>query len=513
VANETEIKHAQAPREGSGLDSFPSSFWVANVMELFERGAYYGLNAVLAVYLSNKVADGGLGFTEDMVGLLQSFVYAATYVFPILGGALADRYGYRKMLLVAFSLLAAGYFLSGNVTTYGVIFATLLIMATGSGLFKPIISGTIARTTTEKNSGMGFGIYYWMINLGALIAPLVAGFLRDSFSWRWVFFASSLYCAAMLIPVAFFYRDPPKPESTKKLRQVLGNAVIVLSDARFMLMIFVYSCFWILYFQNFGSVLWYLRDFIDPTPVNAFFARVPVFGWIGVTRLGPEHVTVINAGTIVALQVAVNFIVKRFKPLPTMVTGILIGSAGFLCLATSQYAWIFILGIVIFSIGEMTCHPKYYSYIGIVAPQESKATYMGYAFLYGVIGSLVGSNVGGEMYYRFLAPLKNRTGISSSLRNFWLVFAILGIVTMFLLILYNRIFGEDTPETRRKARRVMIFIYGLLVVLSAGMVIFVYSSKGAVPPKTWVQSVIMLLIGSGGLYTLLLRPHPAGDRN
>ena len=292
---------------------------------------------------------------------------------------------------------------------------------------------------------------------------------------------------------------------------MLGNAVIVLSDARFMLMIFVYSCFWILYFQNFGSVLWYLRDFIDPTPVNNFFARVPIFGWIGVTRLGPEHVTVINAGTIVFLQVVVNFIVKRFKPLPTMVVGILIGSAGFLCLATSQYAWIFILGIVIFSIGEMTCHPKYYSYIGIVAPQESKATYMGYAFLYGVIGSLVGSNVGGEMYYRFLAPLKGQTGISSSLRNFWLVFAILGIVTMLLLVVYNRIFGEDTPDTRRKARRVMIVIYGLLVFLSAGMVIFVYTSKGLVPPKTWVQSTIMLLIGVGGLYTLLRRPHPEGQ--
>jgi MFS family permease len=130
----------------------------------------------------------------------------------------------------------------------------------------------------------------------------------------------------------------------------------------------------------------------------------------------------------------VNFIVKRFKPLPTMIGGILLGSAGFLCLAMSQYAWIFILGIVIFSIGEMTCHPKYYSYIGIVAPQESKATYMGYAFLYGVIGSLVGSNVGGEMYYRILAPLKGRTDISSNLRNFWLIFAVLGIVTMLLLV-------------------------------------------------------------------------------
>ncbi|MBN2070089.1 MAG: MFS transporter [Candidatus Krumholzibacteriota bacterium] len=493
----------------TGIGSFPRSFWVANIMELFERGAYYGLNALLAIYLSEKVVNGGLGFTEDMVGLLQSFVYAMTYVIPILGGALADRYGYRKMLLVAFSLLGAGYFVAGQVTTYGVIFISLLVMATGSGLFKPIISGTIARTTNEKNSGFGFGVYYWMINLGALVAPLVAGYIRDSLSWSWVFTISAIYCALMLLPAAFLYKDPPKPESSKNLKEVLSGAVTVLSDARFMLLIFVYSCFWILYFQNFGSVLWYLRDFIDPAPITRFFARMGMD-----YTLRPEHVTVVNAGTIVVLQIFVNLIVKNIKPLPTMVGGILIGSAGFFVLASSQHAWIFILGIAVFSIGEMTCHPKYYSYIGIVAPQEKKATYMGYAFLYGVIGSLVGSNVGGEMYRAILSPIKEKAnlaglsplelaGTGTTLRNFWLVFAALGIVTTFGLVIYNKLFGEDNVTTRNRARRVMFFIYGLLTVLSVGMVFFVNNTKGAIPPKTWIQSTIMILIGIGGFYTLL----------
>ena len=147
-------------KKKSGLASFSSTFWTANVMELFERGAYYGMNALLAVYLTDEAIKGGLGFAEDDASLLQSVVYAITYVFPILGGALADRYGYRKMLMFAFSLLSAGYFLTAQVTQYGVIFATLLLMAVGSGLFKPIISGTIARTTTEENSGFGFGVYY-----------------------------------------------------------------------------------------------------------------------------------------------------------------------------------------------------------------------------------------------------------------------------------------------------------------------------------------------------------------
>jgi POT family proton-dependent oligopeptide transporter len=98
------------PRRGL-LRSFPGVFWIANVMELFERAAYYGLNSVLAIYLTDSVQRGGLGFSEQSVGFLQSLIYAFTYVVPVLGGALADRYGYRRMLLVAFSLLSCGYFL------------------------------------------------------------------------------------------------------------------------------------------------------------------------------------------------------------------------------------------------------------------------------------------------------------------------------------------------------------------------------------------------------------------
>src|SRR5512140_728229 len=267
VSTDTEVTRART--------GFPATFWVANVMELFERAAYYGMNSVLAVYLAGRVEEGGLGFSEQSVGFLQSIVYAATYVLPIAGGALADRYGYRRMLLVAFSLLSAGYFASGNVTAYGAVFTALLLMATGAGLFKPIISGTIARSTTEANSGFGFGIYYWMINVGAFIAPLFVSWLKG-FSWSYVFTASALYCALMLLPTLFAYHEPPKPENTKRLGEVLASAAMVLGDARFMLMIFIYSGFWILYFQNFGSILWYMRDFVDKGPVNRFFADIGI---------------------------------------------------------------------------------------------------------------------------------------------------------------------------------------------------------------------------------------------
>ena len=169
----TEPRETEPMASTSLLRRYSPTFWTANVMELFERAAYYGMNSILAGYLTLAVVDGGLGFSTQAVGFLQGIVYACTYVLPILGGALADRYGYRRMLLVAFSLLATGYFAAGHASTYALVFLALLVMATGSGLFKPIISGTIARTTDERTSAFGFGIYYWMINLGAFLAPLV----------------------------------------------------------------------------------------------------------------------------------------------------------------------------------------------------------------------------------------------------------------------------------------------------------------------------------------------------
>ena len=487
------------------LRDYSPTFWTANVMELFERAAYYGMNSILAGYLTLAVAEGGLGFSTQSVGFLQGIVYACTYILPILGGALADRYGYRRMLLVAFSLLSAGYFAAGHASTYALIFLALLVMATGSGLFKPIISGTIARATDERTSAFGFGIYYWMINLGAFVAPLVVSWLRG-FSWKYVFIASSLYCAAMLVPALFVYREPARPASTKSLREVLGGAAEVLGDARFMLMIVVYSMFWILYFQNFGTVLWYLRDVIDKEPVSrAITALLRGIGLDVAFRFDIEHVTVINAGTIVLLQVLVSRIVASRPALPTMVTGMAIGGAGFAVLASSMNPWVFVAGIALFSVGEMTAHPKYYSFIGIVAPPDRKALYMGYAFLYGVFGSLLGANLGAFLYARMIEPAIGSAGIAGTARLFWLLFTVLDVFAAGALVVFFRKFGEDTPATRSAAARAMRLVYGLIVLLGAAFLAMGLTAS-PVQPRTVVQALIFLALGAGGIVVIRRTP-------
>jgi hypothetical protein len=314
-----------------------------------------------------------------------------------------------------------------------------------------------------------------------------------------VFTASALYCGLMLLPTLLAYTDPPRPPSTKTFREVLLGAAEVLADARFMLMIVVYSGFWILYFQNFGSVLWYLRDFIDKAPVSA--ALTSAFAAVGLPWtfvFDAEHVTVINAGTIILLQVYVSRTVKNKPALPTMVTGMLFGAVGFLLLAASRNPWVFILGIAVFSIGEMTAHPKYYSFVGLVAPADRKAVYMGYAFLYGVFGSLLGSNIGAYLYERVLKPVVATPEAWGRTHWFWLMFAALDVVAAVGLIWFARAFGQDTADTRRRARVVMLFVYSLILLLGAG---FCYSALSSTPvqARTAVQSIIFLALGAGGL--------------
>jgi dipeptide/tripeptide permease len=468
-------------------------------MELFERGAYHGMNSVLAVYLV-KV----LFFREQAVGFLQGFFYLLTYVLPILGGALAERLGYRKMLMVCFSLLAMGYFAVGYFTSYSMIFVFLLVAATGSGMFKPIITSTIAKTTTKETSSFGFGLYYWTINLGGFLAPLWMSYVKG-FNWRYVFFSSAAWSFFMLLPSTFLYRDPERSKNTQPIRHVLKEAVLVLSNSRFMLLIVVYSTFWISYFQLYGPILWYLRDFIYRSPVDRFMASLGIPFTFDV-----EHVTVINAGVIILLVVIVSRIIKNISTLPVIIAGIAMGSVAFLVIAFSPSAWIFILGIVLLSIGEMVAHPQYYNYVGMIAPKDKIAVYMGYSFLYGVGGSLIGSNMGAILYEKILKPVAPSpetvtAGVPlsvstfSQVRLFWIIFAVIGLSCMIGMLLYNRFFAQDTPEANRRAWKIMLGIYIFLVI--AGLYFLIYSLffTPEIPWRTVVQSLIMLGVGAGGI--------------
>ncbi len=462
----TELKKKASFRD------FPATYWVVIVFEFFERGAYYGVMSILSVYLTDM-----LGFTKTEVGTIKSTIQPLLYFLPILSGAVADRLGYRKTLMVAFTLLGIGYYLTAQVTDYLAVFVFLIIMAFGAGTFKPIISGSIAKMTNESNSTLGFGIFYWSINLGAFVFPLVVVPWLKAMDWSYVLIMAGIVTALMIIPTFFVYKEPEREkvdDSQNSLFSIFGDIgkkiALVFMDWRFMLFIFIYSWFWILYFQMFDSVLWYVQQFVDATALNNFVNSVTGLDW----KFDVEHVTVVNAFTIIVLQLLVSSIVKNTKALPTLIVGIGMGTLGMAILAFSNNIWVFLAGIMLFSIGEMTAHPKYISYLGLIAPKDKKATYMGFGFLYGFFGSFVGGYLGAWLYVKFVdipmldfirislptATITNEMKISDAIAiaesagitkdtvssyahtsELWLLFSGIGVLCIIGLLLYQKFIG------------------------------------------------------------------------
>ena len=416
------------------IKSFKRNFWVVILMEFFERGSYYGVMSVFSVFLVMDVAAGGRGFSKESVGLMKSITTPLLYFLPILGGAIADRFGYKKVLFFAFITMSIGYLLMGLSNTYNLIFASFIVTVLGAGVFKPIISGTIARTTDESNSSLGFGIYYWAINLGAFLVPLILIPILKNISYSYIFFMAAIGTGWLFFLNLFAYKEPTKSQSDKSLLTVFKEMVLVLKDVKFILLIVIYSGFWVMYFQMYDSVLWYFKEYINMKPLNdamnsflSLFVNNP--NW----KFEEEHVTVINAGVIILLQILVSNIVKNTKPLPTMIVGIGFGIVGMAILGISSSPWVFLIGIIIFTFAEMIAHPKFISYVGLIAPEDKKALYLGYSFLYGVIGSSIAGVLGANMYVHFITNLHNPSA-------FWFIFCGIGVLTIIGLLIYSKVF-------------------------------------------------------------------------
>jgi len=421
-----------------GISSFSRNFWTAISMEFFERGSYYGVMSVLSVYLVISKDNGGLGFSKESVGVIKSTITPLLYFLPILSGAIGDRYGYRKVLFFAFFTMSLGYWFAGFSTTYVTVFSSLILVALGAGFFKPMIVGTISRVTNESTSSLGFGIFYWSINLGAFLFPLILVPYLKSVSYHYIFFMAAIGTGWLLLLNFFVYKEPAGTRISKPLGQVMTEMLSVLRDYRFILMIVIYSGFWIMYFQVYDSVLWYLTEKVDMSPLNQVVNRfLSLFMANPSWKFEAEHVTAMNAGAIILLQLLVSSLVRKTKALPTMIIGIAMGSIGMGILAISPNAWIFMASMFIFTLGEMIAHPKFIAYVGLIAPQDKKALYQGYSFLYGVIGSGVGGVLGASLYVQFVEKLNQPSLL-------WLTFSMIGVLTIIGLLLFNRFLSPKT---------------------------------------------------------------------
>lgn len=412
---------AFAARVRKTVTGFHPTFWVANGMELFERLAFYGQQIVLAIFLRNK-----LGFTEEEAGGLTGIFGGLIYLLPIVGGTLADRFGFRRAFAVAFGILAVGYLLIGTtgmsaletvyqgLPLYPVLLVYLVFTAIGGSFIKPSVLGTVAVTSTPENKSMGYAIYYWIVNVGALLGPTIAFLVRDSAGIEFVYVVSAISCAAMFLVNALFYREVRREGEAhvEPLAAKLANLVTVLRNTRFMIFLLIFSLYWITFWQEFIIMPYYIVDFIDP---EAPFEIIQSWG---------------GAGAIILLQIPVNLVTRRLHTRAAILTGFAISSLCWLIVALAPSVPTIVAGVMVFAIGEMTQAPRYYEYISELAPAGQQGMYQGYAFLPIAIAFFVGGPFGGYVYATYAK------GAADPSQVWWIVFGV-GLLATVLMGIYN----------------------------------------------------------------------------
>ncbi len=420
-AGEVDSGDPEAPGPEEGrlallFGSFNRLFWVVNAFELFERGAYYGTMAVLGVHVVlNILAEDP--FARALWGSLYSFLIILLYFLPLFAAALADKYGYKKMLIVAFASMLIGYTSLSFVRPgqFGLLVATFFMVGIGAGIFKPIISASIAHVTPEERRNLAYSIYYWMINLGAMVFPFAIGvFFTDTALYYYVFLVSSGLVAINMVILFLYYTNPIEPMPELRVGQALQRIIPALRDKWFVTLLVIYSGFWFMFAYN--------HTFLPVMMLE--FGRMPE--WFTAPFLAT-----INPGTIVVLGPFLGKLVEKRKSLNVMMFGMVIFCIGFAMNGMSNSRSLFVLGIIIFSIGEFIVHPGFISYVSKIAPKDKVAIYLACIFISTGLGQLVGGFVHG-LSYNYFAYNEQRPQVYIAT-----VIAV-GLLTLVAFMWYNR---------------------------------------------------------------------------
>jgi dipeptide/tripeptide permease len=431
---------------------FPRTFWVANGAELFERAAYYGMFIALTLYLTDRV-----GFTDLEAGIVAACFASVLYLLPMFTGALADRIGFRQALMLAFALLAIGYFVLGASQQKLIVILALLIIMVGGAMVKPVISGTAAKCSDEAHRPRAFSIFYLVVNIGAFLGKTVAKPLRTGFQvpfteWKltlgleYINFYACLMALAALVFLALFYRN-----------------------VRFMCLIVIVAGFWAIQGQLYASMPKYILRVVGPDA-------------------SPEWLANINPLVVVLLVVPITHLVRRFKPSNSIGIALAIVPLAALSLALSPLLqaragnqvqildWVTprpvtvmaVCGIALLGLAECFLSPKYYEFASKQAPRGQVGMYMGYQSLTTFIAWAFAFSSSGYLLTRFcpdpntLAPAAyeqwqaaTSPGSAAALPDayahahyLWYAYAAVGVLAFIALLIFKT--TTDAIDRRRE---------------------------------------------------------------
>jgi proton-dependent oligopeptide transporter, POT family len=402
---------------------FERPFWVANISELFERLSYYAVFAVLARYLHE-----GLHFDVERASGLTGMFGGWVWFLAVVGGAVADRLGFRRALSLAYLILSFAYFMLGSigaawfapvrnlVPMVTLVAIVLVLPALGVALVKPSVVGTTARASKENVRSVGYSIYYTLVNVGSTCGPFVAGWVRAETLFR----IAALSVFLMLFLVLLLFKEPhlANDAAAPSLGQVGKNFLTVLSNPRFMLFLLIFTGYWIVFWQEFIALPLYISTYIDPKANTA---------WILMT----------DPLVVIFCTMLIGFLTKRLHAFHAIVLGTLITSSAWILLIVHPSVRMSVATLVVVAIGEIMQQPRYYDYISRLATPEQQGTYMGFAFLPLGVGSFIAGPFSGWLMMHYGEELHRPQMV------WWWVIAV-GSATTILLWIYDRVIRVET---------------------------------------------------------------------
>jgi dipeptide/tripeptide permease len=417
---------------------FPPVFWVANSIEVLERFAYYGIYFGFGIYMAS------LGYSRAQLGIVQSIFLLLSYGIPVIAGTFADRYGFKKILIVSYLAYLPAILLLILTKSFSGIVLTMLSIGLAAGIFKPLVAGTVRAVTDKTNKTLGFGIFYAMVNVGGSFGPIVLGKLR-AISWNYAFMAAAASIVVMLFITIFFYKEPERETEGTTLGERLTEIGVVLKDLKFSALLVILGVFfWLPFWCFFNLCAVYVDGNLDTarlyesmrgvlgTGFTDFFSQVDEEG---TRRILGE--TISHTGWIIMVfQVFVSRIAERFKAMPTFLVGLFLIAVGFVVIGfanVSAPALIF-LGIIIFAIGEMVSSPRIQEYITWIAPKEKAGQYMGMNFL----SIMIGAALSGVTY----TSLSGYFNSMDRPEYVWYTLAAHTILAIVALVVFTKTAGE-----------------------------------------------------------------------
>ena len=412
-----------APRLREIRFGFERSFWIANLTELFERLAYYATAAVLAIYLNEQ-----LHFSSQLTGWLIGTFGLVVWFLPILGGTLADRFGFRRALMFAYLVMTVGYFLLGSLSAAWMeplrhalgdkwlVLAILLVPALGPGVVKPCVAGTTARASSENVRSLGYSIYYTIVNIGGALGPIIAWLVRKQLGLgiESVFRVAAASVFLMFWTTLFFYREPNRSgeEQVASVSAAIKNMFVVLGNRRFVAFLLISSGFYIVFWQEFISAPLFVRKYINAqADVDLLLSVDPI--------------------VVICLQILVAYLTRTMPAIRAIALGFLVTGLSWVLPAIHPTVPMVVASFAVLAIGEVIQASRYYEYISRLAPAGQQGVYMGYAFLPVAIGYFIAGGLGGYLLHEFGDVLRRP-------QQMWWVIAAIGALTAAMMWLYDK---------------------------------------------------------------------------